>query len=107
MNDTFAANVVDRPDGLVLEVVGEVDMTSGTYLSRVIEGLRSDERATRLRLDLSRLTFIDSQGIGMVLAAWRTWTAEGKPVEIVRGPANVMRAFEVSGLAATLPFVDA
>jgi anti-sigma B factor antagonist len=85
---------------------GEFDMratfTVEPALARVLEepGLR------RLVVDLSRLSFIDSTGIGVLLRVQQESAARGIELVLVPGPDHVHRVFETTGLAGSLPFVS-
>jgi anti-sigma B factor antagonist len=60
-----------------------------------------------LVLDLSRLTFMDSSGVHLVIDAVRTAERAAVRFSIVPGPRSVQRIFEMCGLAEYLPFTRA
>lgn len=62
--------------------------------------------AGEILLDLGGLEFIDSTGMRAVIGANRRARSHGHRLIILRGPDNVHRRFELSGLASRLPFVD-
>jgi len=103
----FEAQVVERPDGPTVELRGELDMVAVAYFNQVVGDLRASPRSRRLVLDLSGVTFVDSRGLAAILATHRAWVDDGRTIRIVRGPAEVMRVFEISGIVEMLPFVDA
>jgi anti-anti-sigma factor len=61
----------------------------------------------RLVLDLQGLQFIDSTGLHLILRYDAEARHDGFSFELVAGDRAVQRVFEVSGVAAQLPFVDA
>ncbi len=62
--------------------------------------------ATRIVLDLTELQFIDSSGIRLVLGADRRSRADSDRLVLMRPRRNVLRAFEIAGVAGRLPFAD-
>jgi anti-sigma B factor antagonist len=57
-----------------------------------------------LVLDLSRLTFMDSSGVHLVIETVRASERAGVRLSIVPGPRSVQRVFEMCGLVEYLPF---
>ena len=97
-------DVEDRVDGsrhsLVLR--GELDMRSSPDLEAMVLVAKRD--ASRLILDLSRLTFIDLRGLRMVLFAKELCEWDGCEFRLVPGPPSVERVFELTDLLEVLPF---
>ena len=88
-----------RPTGDVAVVVvqGEVDLFTAPQLHEaLISGI--EDGVQRLIVDLSEAPFIDSTGLGVLVAALRRLQSRGGHVDVVCGRANVVRTFEVSGL---------
>jgi anti-sigma B factor antagonist len=85
-----------------LVLTGELDMTTTPMVEEVI--VRCAASARRLILDLSRLTFMDSTGLGLVLTAQHLCEAGGAEFALVPGPTQVQSVFEVTGLLDRLPF---
>jgi anti-sigma B factor antagonist len=88
----------------ILELVGELDVAQE---ARVREALKQvfDAQPECLVLDLSRLSFIDSTGIGIVIGVKKAAERDGVRLVICRGPLAVQRVFELTGLTSSLPFV--
>ena len=77
---------------------GEVDLRTAPHLGKRLLGL-IDEGKTRLVVDLSRVTFMDSTGIGVLLDALRLACRDGDGGLVLVCPnERLLRAFEVSGL---------
>jgi anti-anti-sigma factor len=57
-----------------------------------------------VRIDLRGLTFIDSTGLRALMMAKQRADSHDTKLSIVRGPARVMRVFELVGLLDRLPF---
>jgi anti-anti-sigma factor len=90
-------------DRLVIALAGELDMHSA---ERVAEELHSAEAtdASRIVLDLSRLEFMDSSGLRVIVNASARSRRNGDRLELIRGPAAVQRVFELTALLDRLPF---
>jgi anti-sigma B factor antagonist len=80
---------------------GELDMLGAPVLwSRIRELCSGPTRG--LRLDLRRLTFMDSSGLHVVLDARELCARAGFEFALIGGTPAVRRLFEVSGLGALL-----
>ncbi len=91
-------------DAHVIELVGELDLDGAPRLEDELRSVEAGD-APSIVVDLSGLEFIDSTGIRLlVMAAERC--GEGR-FAILRGPPQVHRVFEITDLAARLPFADA
>jgi anti-sigma B factor antagonist len=85
----------------VLVLSGELDLVSAPRLRNAIASLRG-EAIDEVIVDLSNLTYIDSVGIGLLVASRRRLDAEGRSFS-VRNPApQVLRLLEITGLVEYL-----
>jgi anti-sigma B factor antagonist len=102
----FRVEVALQREAVHLRPVGELDMAT---VGRVRE--RLDELTAagfkRVILDLRGATFLDSSGLRLVVDANECSAHDGWSLEIIAGPDAVQRPFDVAGLTARLPFVDA
>ena len=89
----------------VLRVGGELDLAVAPELKDTLHRL-IDEGETRLVLDLSDTTFIDSTTIGALVSALKRVRAQDGSLEIVCTNANVLRTFAFAGLDRTFRFHD-
>lgn len=87
-----------KGETLTVILEGELDHHSAESVRAELETLIANPHVKRLVLDLGKLTFMDSSGIGVVLGRYRTLAKRGGGVA-VRGPnAHVDRIFAMSGL---------
>jgi anti-sigma B factor antagonist len=101
MGGTLDFGLRDEPVDDHTQVVqphGEIDMHTAPKLGRRLLGLL-DEGKIRLVVDLSRVTFMDSTGIGVILNALRRATGRDGGLVLVCPTERVLRPFEVTGLA--------
>ena len=99
------ATVHDAADGVVLALSGELDYAATAALEAELERLEQ-QAPQRLVVDLREITFIDSSGLRLLLAADARARSAGRRLELVRGPDVVQRVFEISLLDRRLTFVD-
>jgi anti-anti-sigma factor len=60
--------------------------------------------APQVVIDLSRLTFLDSVGLGVLVRAWQSAVEVGRPTMVMRpGNPRVMRTLAMAGLDTVLP----
>jgi anti-sigma B factor antagonist len=80
---------------------GEIDALTAPRLGRRLLGLVDDGK-TRVVVDLSRVTFMDSTGIGVLLNALRALASRSGRLVLVCPTKRVLRPFEVTGLVDRL-----
>ena len=88
-----------------LVLSGELDLASSWLVDLPLLKISADGTRS-FTLDLSGVTFIDSAGMRVVLAAKGLCAAHGCEFRLIPGPARVQRVFEVSGLIDHLPFTN-
>ena len=103
---TFDIGVTSNGEATRLTLRGEFDIANAPHLEREITRF-VESGGSRLVVDLRDLSFIDSTGLRIVLETRQRAADRGFELEIVRGPRQVQRVFELTGLEDRLPFVDA
>jgi anti-anti-sigma factor len=97
---------VEQRDGVhVVRPRGELDMFSAPNLRDLLRDL--GQRKAGMRIDLTEVTFMDSSGLRLIWDAHDACTRDGLELTLVKGPPDVMRVFDVTGLTSRLPFADA
>lgn len=87
-----------RPGLVVARVAGELDLDSAPRFREMVDEAILAAGADRLVLNLSRVTFIDSSGVGAILGRYRSMAAQGGRIALVAGPARVTRVLELAGV---------
>jgi anti-sigma B factor antagonist len=86
----------------VIEVVGELDVYSAPQLRDVL--LEATSRPAPLVIvDLSGLRFMDSSGLGVLVAGWKRARDRGGRLGVAALPTRVARVFRTTGLDRALP----
>ncbi len=88
-------------DRVVITMDGELDMANAPALQAAIE---SDELASpkAVVLDLQGLTFLDSTGLRVILAARELCWRRGQEFAVTPGSAQVQRLLSVTGVGEHL-----
>jgi anti-anti-sigma factor len=90
----------------VLAVSGELDLATGPVLGQRIRRPLFWKDVTRVIVDLSDVTFIDSSGTNALLISHAHARSLDCEVIFVCPPGSVLRRLEAYGLQLRLPIVD-
>lgn len=84
-------------DHLVLEVGGEIDVYTAPKLrERLIEMVNSGEK--HVVVDLGRVEFLDSTGLGVLVGAHRRLRARDGSLNLVCPHDRLLKVFRITGL---------
>jgi anti-anti-sigma factor len=93
-------------DGLAHVVLtGELDLSTIDRLEQELARVEGEGPAV-VALDLSRLTFLDSSGLRVIVGADQRARREKRRFVVVRGPDTVQRVFSITRLDEQLELVD-
>lgn len=87
-----------RGDTMTAVLEGELDHHSAQSVRAELESLIASPHVRHLVLDLGKLSFMDSSGIGVVLGRYKTLAKRGGTVAVRSPNAHVDRIFAMSGL---------
>lgn len=95
----------DREGCAVIAVEGEIDLTAAPRLrealiSSVVEGHQ------RVVVDLTATEFLDSTGLGALVAGLKRIRAHGGDMRVVCTSARVCKVFEITSLDKVLSLYD-
>ena len=93
------ASVTIRIDGAVMtaRIEGEIDHHSAKSVRVEIDEAFAQSGAARLALDMSRVRFMDSSGLGLILGRYAKVEALGAAFCVVDPSASVRRVLDVAG----------
>jgi anti-sigma B factor antagonist len=95
-----------RHDGLAHVVLsGELDLSTVEKVEQELARVEG-EGPSVVALDLSRLTFLDSSGLRLIVSADQRARRESRRFVVVRGPETVQRVFSITHLDEQLELVD-
>jgi anti-sigma B factor antagonist len=92
-------------DEHVIVLQGELDLAHAATLEEELKRVEATD-ARSIKVDLSKLTFIDSTGVRLLLMAEGRARADSCRLTIVRAPDSVQRVFVICGVDGILPFDD-
>ena len=94
-----AARTLDaRRETITVQIEGELDHCSAERVRATLDALIADPHVKRLVIDLEKLTFMDSSGIGVMLGRYRQLARRGGALAVRGASPQVDRIFRMSGL---------
>jgi len=81
----------------IIEVGGEVDVYTAPKLREAIVAA-VDAGHTRLLIDVQKVEFLDSTGLGVLVGALKRVRADGGSLDIVCTQERILKIFEITGL---------
>ena len=93
------ASAAIRIDGAVMTacIEGEIDHHSARSVRADVDEALAQSGATRLVLDMSRVKFMDSSGLGLILGRYAKAQALGASFCVFDPSASVRRVLDVAG----------
>jgi anti-anti-sigma factor len=104
--DEFVCDVRADGEGVVVRLAGELDLEVAGDVAAAVEELL-DAGFPHVVVDLRELSFLDSSGIHMLVAARRSAERRHRAVSLIRGPQHVQRVLQLTGTESLLTFVAA
>jgi anti-sigma B factor antagonist len=96
----LAVHVEDSTGASIVTLSGELDLSTIPRMEAALMEQVLQRRA--VLVDLTKLSFIDSSGIGVLIQAFNA--SNGIPVHLVIGPGSqVDRVFEIAGVTGAMP----
>ena len=88
-----------RTDGpfQIIEVGGEIDVYTAPRLREAIV-TAIEAGHTRLVIDVERVEFLDSTGLGVLVGALKKVRADGGTLDIVCTQERILKIFDITGL---------
>ncbi|QGG46518.1 STAS domain-containing protein [Heliorestis convoluta] len=83
---------------LIVRYEGEIDMSVSNSIKEAIEREMEKERAKNLLFNLSKVDFIDSSGLGMLLGRYKYVVNVGGKITLTGANEVVDRLLDMSGL---------
>ena len=81
---------------LTVSVEGEIDEFSSRSLRSELDGLIERRRPRRLVLDMSKVSFVDSTGLGLIFGRYKKLDAMGAELALCNVPRQVDKVFAMS-----------
>lgn len=97
----------EDPDRIRLALTGELDLSSALTFEEQLKRIECSRHPSTIVLDLSRLRFMDSTGVRLILSAHTRAARDGWGLQIIAGTESIRRIFSLTGLTGRLNIVDA
>lgn len=97
--EEFSVSANERGDDAIVEVRGEVDLSTAPVLDQHLSRLPG---VHKLVVDLSGVSFLDSSGLGVLVRTSNKLEAHGGVIRLVVNHPQVLKVLEITGLASTL-----
>ncbi len=86
----------------LVALIGELDINSAPKVREALLTLQG-QGATGFVLDVTKLSFIDSTGLGTLVAVWNALGSPERAIRLAGATPAVARAFAITGLADIFP----
>lgn len=91
---------------LTVSVEGEIDEFSSRSLRAELDGLIERRRPRRMVLDMSRVSFVDSTGLGLIFGRYKKLDAMGGELALTNVPRQVDKVFSMSGVYSVVEKIN-
>ena len=100
-------SVTSRTDGdrTVVDVTGEIDVYTAPLLREELASLIDSEH-TDLVVDLTKVGFMDSTGLGVLVGALKKVRTLGGDLRLVIDQEKILKVFRITGLTKVFPIHD-
>jgi anti-sigma B factor antagonist len=102
----FVCDVRADAGSVVVRLAGELDLEVAGGVAAAVEELL-DDGCPHVVVDLRELSFVDSSGIHMLVAASRSAERRHRAVSLIPGPQHVQRVLELTATDSLFSFVAA
>jgi anti-sigma B factor antagonist len=99
--------IQDGPQGcLIAQICGELDISTAPDLREQLLAILNRQTTSRLILDLSKLEFIDSSGVAVLINTERRARLLGGSIALVAPQRPVSRVLQICGVDRCLPIFN-
>ncbi|HEY2791817.1 MAG TPA: STAS domain-containing protein [Micromonosporaceae bacterium] len=98
MDDHYAISTVAEAGGVRIQLAGDIDLVAVPAIASEIDSALTGD-ASAIRIDLSKVTFIDSSGIGALLTGLHRATEAGRAYTAAGAHGLAERVLTIAGVA--------
>jgi stage II sporulation protein AA (anti-sigma F factor antagonist) len=96
----------NRGSTLIVGIIGELDHHSAEYVREKIDSEIMKSTTKNVIFDFSKVSFMDSSGIGVVMGRYKNIQKLNGKAVIVSVSDQIKRIFDMSGLFRIMPVYD-
>lgn len=88
---------------LKILISGELDEYSASFARTILDDLFQNNEYSQIVIDLSKLEFMDSTGIGVLIGRYKKLKEKQKNIYIMNPNKHIEKIFKMSGLYEIMP----
>ncbi len=96
----------NKGNTLIASIIGEMDHHTADYIRDKIDGEMIKSSSKNIVFDFSKVGFMDSSGIGLVMGRYKNISKLNGKTAIIKANEQVRRIFEMSGVVKLVPIYD-
>jgi len=93
-------------DVLYIALDGELDHHTAEYTRVGLDTAMTQTRAAQIIIDLAKLRFMDSTGIGVLIGRYKKMRDKNVPIFITNPSSQAERIFKMTGLYTIMPKIS-
>lgn len=97
---------LNKGNTLIASIIGEMDHHTADYIRDKIDGEIIKSSTKNIVFDFSKVCFMDSSGIGLVIGRYKNISKFNGRTSIIKANEQVRRIFEMSGVEKLVPIYD-
>lgn len=90
---------------LEVSIGGELDSYSADFVRDYLDNLFDKQKIKQIVINLSKMNFMDSTGIGVFIGRYRRMKNRGIPIYIAEPNQHAKKILEMSGLFEIMPLI--
>lgn len=98
----MSIEITKNNDTLIVRIYGEFDLRAAEFNRSDIDEKFRSQKAKNIIFNLSKVTFMDSSGLGIILGRYRKVTEQGGKVAMSNVPTKFNKILELSGVKRLL-----
>jgi len=91
-------------DKIILILEGVLDTTTASQLQEVL--VPAFDEAAHITLDFSKLDYVSSAGLRILLIGQKTANAKGASMEVSKVPDGIREVFDITGFSDMLTIIE-
>lgn len=97
---------INKGNTLIASIIGEMDHHTADYIREKIDGEMIKSSTKNIVFDFSKVGFMDSSGIGVVMGRYKNISKLNGKTSIIKANEQIRRIFEMSGVVKLVPIYD-
>ncbi len=94
---SFKTKIQNTQENIVVELSGDLDIESSEEMKNEILEVY-DEKRKNILVDLEKLDYLDSMGIGALISVYNTLKENGNVIKIINAQKNIYKLFKITDL---------